>query len=280
MSQPTAREGPTAFSWFPGHMRSAWRQLQQDLKLADAVVFVADARAPGATRHPELEASLTRHGKPLLLVLNKSDLADPAQTRRWVAHLEKEGTPVVAISAQQGQGAGPLRAPLERLRHKLTERRAEKGIFERDARLAVAGLPNVGKSSLLNRLVGRGAAKTGKKAGLTRGKGQWVAGPDGWQVLDSPGITYPRIDRQRQLVLLAGVGCLKADVLPLEEVTEDLLALLGREPVPDSTRLEALAREKGFLLSGARPDLERAARWVLAGSLDGRWGPITLEPCL
>lgn len=273
-------DGPAAFSWFPGHMRSAWRQLQQDLKLADAVVFVADARAPGATRHPELEASLTRSGKPLLLVLNKSDLANPTQTKAWLSYLERLGTPAIALSAQQGQGAGQLRQPLDRLRQVLTSKRADKGILERNARLAVAGLPNVGKSSLLNRLVGRGAAKTGKKAGLTRGKGQWVAGPDGWNVLDSPGITYPRIDRQHQLVLLAGVGCLKPDVLPLEEVAEDLLALLGRpDPAEGTTRLEELAREKGFLLSGARPDTERAAKWILAGSLDGRWGPVTLEPC-
>ncbi|MGE0491756.1 MAG: ribosome biogenesis GTPase YlqF [Vulcanimicrobiota bacterium] len=279
-----------AFSWYPGHMARARRRLEGNLKLADAVLTVLDCRIPATSRHLELEASLAERNMPILLVLNKADLADPQLTKRWLEQLKREGVTAVAMSSQQGRGAGPLRPHLDRLREKVAERFEHKGVRARDPRLLVVGLPNVGKSSLLNRLVGKSRAKTGRKPGVTRGA-QWVVAQGKWQVLDTPGILYPRIETEQQLAYLAAVGCVKRDVLPFEDVARHLLMalverdlaepMLGEPPYPEPHLLiEALARQKGFLLKGGRLDIERATTWLLAQFFEGKVGPVTLEaPC-
>lgn len=282
------QKGPRAFSWFPGHMRKALRKLEETLGLADAVLLVMDARIPRSSRQPDLEALLRRKGKDALIILNKTDLAEEAQTKRWLAALREEGHLVAPMRATVGGGPGPLERPLARLRDEVNQKRKERGMLPRDPRLVVVGIPNVGKSSLLNRLAGAARARTGAKPGVTRGP-QWVGVPGKWQILDSPGILYPRIEGEDILTALTAAGCVSLDAVPLERVGALFLvrlAELGRArdllgenlPTDDPERLlEALARRRSFMLPGQEPDLPRTARWLLQSFAKGDLGPLTLE---
>ncbi len=288
MNESGAPKPPRAFSWFPGHMRKALRRLEETLALADGVLMVLDARIPASSRQPELEELLRRKGKEALLVLNKADLAEKAQTDRWLAFLRQEGHRVAAMRAVTGRGPGPLENPLERLRQAVHAQRRKRGLLPRDPRLVVVGIPNVGKSSLLNRLAGASRAKTGAKPGVTRGN-QWVAVPGKWQILDSPGILYPRIEGEEILTSLAATSCVSLDAIPLERAGGLLLERLIRLGHPPSGMQardseagpEALLGEmaclKSFLLNGQEPDLPRTARWLLQAFARGELGAITLE---
>lgn len=249
-----------AFSWYPGHMVKAKRELEANLKLADAVLLMLDARAPNSTRHPELEEILSTRTTPFLLVLNKADLAQAEETERWRAHLKSQRYKVVEMSALKGQGTGPLTPMLDKLEVEINEKRARKGLLPREPRLMVAGLPNSGKSTLLNRLVGQTRFKAGKKPGLTRGA-QWVSVAGRYQLLDTPGILYPRIEGERTLAVLSAIGSVKRDVLPMAQVVRRLFqeldsrgrlteVLPGLEDVPEELwseqPLECLARALKF----------------------------------
>ncbi|MCE7869733.1 ribosome biogenesis GTPase YlqF [bacterium CPR1] len=278
----------SAYSWFPGHMRRAMRRLEQDLEMADAVLFVLEARLPESSRHPELEAMLRKRGRLLFYVLAKADLADPAATESWLTCLREQGHQAIALNAVKGSGAGALTPTLEKLAARIAEQRARKKLNPRDPRLVVVGIPNVGKSSLLNRLVGRKRAMTGDRPGVTRGK-QWVVAAGRWQVMDTPGILYPRIEGMDRLACLAATGCVREEAIPSEEAAAYLLArlvklgqsqaFLSGEDLPGEPfeLLEETGRRKGFLLKGARVDTERTARWVLQVFREGRAGRITLE---
>lgn len=284
------REDPSdrparAYSWFPGHMKKALRQLDRDLSLADAVLLVCDARIPAASLQPDLEAMAARRGLQVLYIFNKSDLADRGISQEWLRAFRQRGRHATLLSALGGGGAGPLTRPLEGLRERVHAARRARGLLPRDPRLIVAGIPNVGKSSLLNRLVGGARARTGARPGVTRGA-QWVVTPGRWQIMDSPGILYPRIEGQETLVSLAAAGCVSLDALPLEQVAEALLARLaglGRGPIPDEVevepggRLERLARRRNLHDHGRSPDLARAARWLLQATARGDLGPLSLE---
>ena len=283
-----------AYSWFPGHMRKALRQLDEHLNLADIVLLVMDARIPQSSRQPELEEMLRRKHKEFLLVLNKTDLANEGETKRWISRLQSEGYNVCTMRAISGKGAGPLEAPIARLRKSIQEQRQRKGLLTRDPRLVVAGIPNVGKSSLLNRLAGAARAKTGARPGITRGN-QWVAVSGKWQILDSPGILYPRIEGEYALTSLVAAGCVSTNAVPLERVgglmLRRLLDLDKRAevfgtcmPTPEEMDeplrlLERFARHKGFTLSQGEPDVIRAATLLLKLFAQGQFGRLTLEPC-
>lgn len=278
----------TAYSWFPGHMRRAMRRLEQDLNLADAVLFVLEARLPESSRNPELEEMLTRRGRLLFYVMTKADLADPAATDAWLAYLRSQGHQATALNAVKGTGAGSLTPSLEKLSARIAEQRARRNLNPRDPRLVVVGLPNVGKSALLNRLVGRKQAITGDRPGVTRGK-QWVVAAGRWQVMDTPGILYPRIEGIDRLACLAAAGLVREEVIPSEEAAGHLLlrlmrmgradSLVSGDDLPDEpfALLEETGRRKGFLLKGGRVDTERTTRWVLQAFREGRAGRITLE---
>lgn len=214
-----------AFSWYPGHMVKAKRELEANLKLADAVLLMLDSRAPVSTRHPELEEILNQRSTPFVLVLNKIDLAEPEKTKLWREHLKAGGHYVVEMNSLQGRGPGALSSLLQRVDNDINGKRKKKGLLPREPRLMVAGLPNSGKSTLLNRLVGKTRFKAGKKPGLTRGA-QWVRVANRYQLLDTPGILYPRIEGERSLSVLAATGQVKRDVLPQEKVAACLLGLL------------------------------------------------------
>ena len=275
-------ERPKAtFSWFPGHMKSAWRHLEQQLKELDLLLFVLDARIPQSSQHPELLKTLRRRPLEQIWVLNKVDLARPEETRRWMHHLGNEHR-VVEMQSKSGSGLGALTGPLTEARARLQQQRDRRSLLERPLRMMVVGLPNVGKSSLLNRLVGRASAKTGKKPGLTRGKSNWVQGPEGIQVLDSPGILYPRIETWEQLAHLAACGNVKPEILPLFEVGSVLLQRLHQlgyaDQIPENAAdLETLGRRLGTLIKGGDIDYDRAAHWLLQQCFTGKLGRLTWE---
>jgi ribosome biogenesis GTPase A len=273
-------------------MRKAMRLLEEKVDLADAVLWVVDARVVNSSRHPFLEQSLRQKGKSLVLVLNKADLAEEPVTRAWLRRLRDEGLLAAALASTQGRGPGPLAGILEEVRRRVQAARHKQRLLPRDPRLVVAGIPNVGKSSLLNRLVGRGRARTGARPGLTRGQ-QWVRLPGKWEVLDTPGILYPRIEGEQHLAALAAAGNLPLEVIPVERAAGQLLARLrqlGRlgelvsdresPPPPEADPAELLARcggRRGFLLPGGEVDLVRTSRWLLGGFARGSLGAVSLE---
>lgn len=291
----TNPEKERAYSWFPGHMRKALRQLEESLNLADIVLLVMDARIPNSSRQPDIEAMLKRKNKEMLLVLNKADLADEAETKKWLSFLQSAGLDAVSIRATAGKGAGPLADYIAKLRQKTDAKRKAKGMLPRDPRIAVAGIPNVGKSSLLNRLAGASRAKTGAKPGITRGN-QWVSVPGLWQVLDSPGILYPRIEGEFPLTSLAASSCISIETIPLERVgglflqrlikldrakrlfknNPDWAAQFKDDEKPENL-LSSFAIAKNFMINANEPDTVRAARFILKSFAQGDLGRATLE---
>ncbi|MDI9442347.1 MAG: ribosome biogenesis GTPase YlqF [Firmicutes bacterium] len=259
--------------WYPGHMHKARRMIEAELKLVDGVVEVVDARLPLSSRNPDLQ-DLT--DKPRFLVLAKADLADPAVTEQWVKYWASQG--ISAIPANLVSGSG-----LQELRREIN------GAFpnlKRLPRLLIVGIPNVGKSTLINRLTGRRSARVGARPGITRGK-QWLTAK-GMQLLDSPGILWPKFDDQEAARKLVAVAAVRDEVVDGVEIAAWLLSyLMDRYPeavlerygtfTGDEHPLEEVGRKRGCLLRGGIVDLNQAAALVLKDFRSGRFGSITLE---
>jgi ribosome biogenesis GTPase A len=279
------------FSWFPGHMRSALRRIEADARLVDLVLLLLDARAPAASRNATLERTLLSQGKRLLFVLSKADLADPVATQAWVRNLHGRGQDAVAVSGATGAGRAGLLQAL-RARHKKAQALARRrGIQHATLRCMVVGVPNVGKSTLINKLTGSARAKTGKRPGLTRGP-QWVRLSDEIELLDTPGVMRPGVLGPESLLSLAVTGVIKEELLPLDDLAPRLAELIqargfgsrafGDRPTPAEGTpwqdwLQSLCRARGFLLPGSELDERRAVLFLLKALRDGRWGPFTLE---
>ena len=279
-----------AFTWFPGHMRNALRRIEADALLVDLVLLLLDARAPATSRNATLEKTLRGRGKRLLFVLSKADMADPAVTQAWVRNLQRDGQDAVAVSGVTGAGrAGLLQALQARHKESLDVAR-RRGIQHAMLRCMVVGVPNVGKSTLINKLAGSARAKAGKRPGVTRGP-QWVRLADGIELLDTPGVMLPGRLGLESLLSLAVTGTVKEEVLPLDDLAPGLAALIqacgfgshafGDRPPPEEAPwhewLQALCRARGFLLPGSVLDERRAVLFLLKALRDGRWGPYTLE---
>ncbi|SMC39647.1 ribosome biogenesis GTPase YlqF [Papillibacter cinnamivorans] len=275
--------------WYPGHMTAARRMLQETLPQVDAVCEILDARIPYASGNPDIR-SLTEN-KPRLVVLNRADLADPAVTALWAAWFKKNGHPVLETDSKSGAGVNRF-APAVRdlLRDKL-RRYEQRGQAGRPLRIMVAGIPNVGKSSFINRISGRKPAKAEDRPGVTRGR-QWVVVASGLELLDTPGILWPRLDSEAVGLNLAFTGAVKDEILDLETLAFRLMERLdtlyprllaaryGEGLVPGSPGhllLDQAARRRGFLVSGGEPDLERMAKVLLDEFRGGVLGRISLE---
>lgn len=273
--------------WYPGHMAKSRRKIAEKLKLINVAVIVVDARAPGCTMSPDLLALLS--GKACVVALNKSDLADEAQTRLWTAYYRRAFGHALAFCATRDK-AGRLLSAIGAAAAPIKKRYADKGV-RKTIRVLVAGVPNVGKSAIINRLVGRKSAKEGDKPGVTRGL-QWVRLSDDLELLDSPGLLWPKIESRQAAAKIAVLGSLKNEILDQTALALELIGMLslaapgavtarygveeGGEP---HAVLEAICKKRGFLLKQGETDTERGAKTLLDEFRGGRLGRITLERC-
>ncbi len=273
--------------WYPGHMAKSRRQIGEKLKLINVAVIAVDARAPKSTLSPDLLALLS--GKICIVVLNKSDLADEHQTRLWTDYYNKQFGNAINFNAMR-DSKGTLLGAISKAAAPVIERYAQKGV-KKTIRVLVAGVPNVGKSAIINRLVGRKSAKEGDKPGVTRGL-QWVKLSDNLELLDSPGLLWPKIESQEVAAKIAALGSLKQEILDETALAVALIDMLkDTKPGAIAARyaidedgaahevLEALCRKRGFLIKQGEPDTERGAKVLLDEFRGGRLGRITLERC-
>jgi len=273
-------------NWYPGHMKKTRELIEENLKAVDVVVEVLDARIPVSSRNPII-GDITGN-KRRIIVLNKVDLADDTATAAWVKGLSGSECDVLAMNSNSGEGVKALLNLLVRLRDEKNEGRERK----RALRLMIVGIPNVGKSSLINRLAGRKGAKTGNKPGVTRGK-QWIALGQDIMLLDTPGILWPKFEDPSVGLDLAFCGSIKDEIMDLEtlglrlieklsDIAPDMLCARYRlEGICDTGlgTMEAIAAKRGFILPGKRVDYERTARTVLDEFRSGTIGKISLEIC-
>lgn len=276
-------------SWFPGHMTKTRRMITAEIKNMDAVCEILDARIPLSSRNPDVD-ELTA-GKPRLLVLNRVDQADPGETRRWAAYFRGKGYAVLEANAKGGAGTAQFAAAVrELLRDKLAAW-ADRGQVGRTVRIMVLGIPNVGKSTFINKVAHRKTARAEDRPGVTRSK-QWVPVDSTLELLDTPGILWPRFDDPEVGKRLAFTGAIKDDVVDMEELACCLMDYLSRRYAPvlaerykievepeDSgyDLLEKAGRKRGFLMRGAQVDTQRMARVLLDEFRGGKLGRFTLE---
>lgn len=275
--------------WYPGHMAKTRRLIEDNLKMIDVVVEILDARVPYSGRNPNFDDILKN--KPRLLVMNKADLADKDRTNQWIEWYRTRGIKVIPISCTTGQGINKVLSEARELVRERIERDAQKG-RTRTLKLMMAGIPNVGKSSLINRLTGRAGTKTGDRPGVTKGK-QWMRIKGDAELLDTPGILPPKFEDQRLAEKLAFTGAIKDEIINTEllsyslceylrdnyreelcaryKIKDDISALQGYEI------LELIGRRRGFVISGGEVDMERAANMVLDELRGCKIGNITLE---
>jgi len=276
-------------NWYPGHMAKSRRLLQDQLRAVDAVIELCDARAPQATRNPDLE-KLTQ-SKARILVLNKADLADDQETARWVEYYRKHGLTAMRFNSNGGKTREILRQ-IENATREAVERAARRGV-KKTVRLMVIGIPNVGKSTFINRLYGSAIVKASDRPGVTRSN-QWVKIGPYLELLDTPGMLPPRMDDQEGARLLAYLGSIRDQIMDTEELAGQLLMHL-MSIRPDAARarfklaedieindpqiaVEAACRGRGWLISGGRPDTDRASALILDEFRAGKTGKITIEP--
>ena len=270
--------------WYPGHMAKSKRLLGDKLKLISVAVIVLDARAPLSTFNPDLETMLK--DKACIFVLNKRDLADGDKTAEWVEYFRAKYGHAISFSAA-GDKPGKLRAAIQQAAAPIVDRYQKKGV-RKTIRVLVAGIPNVGKSAIINRLAGRKGAREGDRPGVTRGL-QWVRLSDTLELMDSPGLLWPKIEDEAAAVNIALTGCIKPEIMDIPALAMRLLDILGDiapEAVPsrygiavDSPRetLENICKKRGFLIKQGEYDIERAAKTLLDEFKAGRLGRITLE---
>lgn len=274
--------------WYPGHMTKTRRMIEDNLKLIDVVVEILDARIPYSGRNPHFD-DIVRN-KPRLLVMNKADLADKARTKAWIDWYARQGLKVIPISCSTGMGINTVLSEARAIIQDKIDREKEKG-RNRTLKLMMVGIPNVGKSSLINRLIGKASTKTGDKPGVTRGK-QWLRIKGDAELLDTPGILSPKFENQEIAMKLAYTGAIKDDIMNTELLAYSLCDYLrdnytnelcirykldGVDELKGYEILENIGRKRGFVISGGEIDMERAANMILDELRGAKIGNITLE---
>lgn len=275
--------------WFPGHMAKTKRMISESLKLVDIVVEILDARLPISSKNGDIDELIQQ--KPRIVILNKADLADSEVNKLWAKYFEKKGAGVLILDSIHAKNLNFVTAKLkERLKERI-DKQKEKGMTGRSVKAMVVGIPNVGKSSFINKLSKKSGAKTGDRPGVTRGK-QWIRLSDGLELLDTPGILPPKLESEKAGLNLAFVGSVKDEILDTEELAMHLLTFL-KENYPENLcaryKLEnidelkgyelllAVGKKRGFVVSGGEIDTERAANIVLDEFRAAKIGRISLE---
>ncbi|UOE92860.1 ribosome biogenesis GTPase YlqF [Alkalihalobacillus sp. LMS39] len=274
--------------WFPGHMAKARREVTEKLKLIDVVIELLDARVPLASRNPMID-EIVAH-KPRLVLLNKSDLADPNVTSKWKAYFESKGAKVLAIDSQTGKGVSGISAACQSLAAPMLEKMKARGMKPRAIRAMILGIPNVGKSTLINRLAVKKIAKTGDRPGITKQQ-QWIKVGTELELLDTPGILWPKFEDQLIGYRLAATGAIKDELLDFQDIALFVITYLKDEypsVLKERYKLEELSeqgidvfdeigRKRGCLLSGGYVDYDKAAEIILRELRSGTLGRISLE---
>lgn len=275
-------------NWYPGHMAKTRRMLEENIKLVDVVIEILDARIPQSSRNPHFSDIVA--SKPRLIILNKSDMADSAKTEKWLAFYRKNNIKALCVSCQTGKGVNQIAPGIFELAKDKIEKYSQKGI-KKSIKVMIIGIPNVGKSTLINRLVGKAAAKTGDRPGVTLSK-QWIRLKDGLELLDTPGILPPKLEDQDVALKLAYTGAIKDEIMETELICYSLLEnliinypelLIERYKLSEIQGLkgyellEKIGRKRGCLISGGEVDMSRAASIVLEDFRSLKIGRITLD---
>ena len=275
------------FQWYPGHMTKAKRMMQENIKLIDLVIELVDARIPISSRNPDIDE--LGKNKARLILLNKSDLAEEKQNDAWVEYFKSKGFSVIKVNSRKGGGIKSIQNVIQEACKEKMERDRKRGILNRPVRAMVVGIPNVGKSTFINSLAGKACAKTGNKPGVTKGK-QWIRLNKNVELLDTPGILWPKFEDQIVGLRLAFIGSIKDEILNVEELAAELIQFLKKyytgvlvekynivESEDPYKCLADIAESRHCLLKGSELDTNKAATLLIDDFRDGRLGRITLE---
>lgn len=275
------------YQWYPGHMTKAKRMMQENIKLVDLIIELVDARIPLSSRNPDINE--LGKNKSRIVLLNKSDLADPALNKQWIKYFEEQGAYVLELNAKSGAGVKAVSGVVQEACKEKLERDRRRGIVNRPVRAMVVGIPNVGKSTFINSFAGKACAKTGNKPGVTKGK-QWIRLNKNLELLDTPGILWPKFEDQRVGMRLAFIGSMNDEIIIMDELACDLIMAL-QEEYPEALRerygiegkqkaaevLADIAKSRKCYTKGENLDLEKAAAILLDDFRAGRLGRISLE---
>ena len=273
--------------WFPGHMAKTIRLIRESLKLVDGVIEIVDARIPRSSSNPELAQLIGK--KPKIVLLNKCDMADPAVTDLWIKYYSENSITAISVDCKTGKGLNQFQGACSKALSSVVERNKEKGMAGKALRFMVVGIPNTGKSSFINRMAGKYKAVVADRAGVTKSN-QWFSAGNGIELLDTPGILWPKFEDQEVGLKLAFIGSIKDEILQTEELAAELVKFLGKEypgvieekysveTTEDSYEcLRNIAVSRHCLVRGNELDVEKAAALLLDDFRNGRLGRITLE---
>ncbi|MBN1044877.1 ribosome biogenesis GTPase YlqF [Clostridium botulinum] len=277
-----------AINWFPGHMKKTQREIKENLKLVDAVIEIRDARIPRSSANPDIDSLL--QGKPRIILLNKSDLTEGKVTKEWIKHLTKDDVKVLEVNCLKGDGLKAIKPMLLSLLKEKHDRLRAKGMVNITTRVMVVGIPNVGKSTFINKMARNSIAKTGDKPGVTKSK-QWIKTSMGIELLDTPGVLWPRFEDEETALNLAFTGAIKDEIMDIEELSYKLVERLQsfykdnlkeRYKIDEVSEdpletLNAIAKKRGTLVSGGEINYNRIAVILLDEFRAGRIGKISLE---
>lgn len=273
--------------WYPGHMTKAMRQMQEDIKLIDLVVEIVDARVPLSSRNPDID-SLAK-GKARMILLNKCDLSDKRYNDEWVKYFKNKGITAVLIDSRNGKGLKEIQGAVQESCKEKIERDRKRGIMNRPLRAMICGIPNVGKSTFINSFAKKACTKTGNKPGVTKGK-QWIRLNKTLELLDTPGVLWPKFEDQQVGINLAMIGSINDEILSIDELSYEMIRFLknnyasklaDRYGISEEDEaidiLEAIGKKRGCLVKGGEVDLQKAAGIVVDEFRSGKLGFFTLE---
>lgn len=281
------------YQWYPGHMAKAKRMMQENIKLINVIVELVDARIPLSSKNPDIDT--LANGKSRVILLNKFDMADPKFTNAWKIYFEKKGYFVAMVNSKNGTGVKQVKDIVYKACEEKIERDRKKGIINRPVRAMVVGIPNVGKSTFINSFVGKASAKTGNKPGVTKGK-QWIRLNNNIELLDTPGILWPKFEDQAVGLRLAFIGSINDNIINFTEMSLQLIQFLSKhypnalterygiesigvveDAVASTKVLEQIAIKRSCLVKGGEPDIDRAAMLLMDDFRSLKLGTITLE---